>query len=112
MNAIFSGVNVGVGVGVNDGVIDGDGVIVGVGVGVLMSNNPYALDAPPPRIPISGLIFYPNITCAAKTANCAFPVLTIAYEYMSVAVELPPAGAAPPCQRTVTGLPSTVTLVL
>lgn len=79
MNAIFNGVNVGVGVGVNVGVMDGVGVIVGVGVGVLINNNPYALDAPPPRIPISGLILrYPNITCAANTANCAFPVLTIA----------------------------------
>jgi len=75
---MFNGVNVGVGVGVCVGVIDGVGVIVGVGVGVLINNNPYALDAPPPRIPISGLIYYPKITCAANTANCAFPVLTIA----------------------------------
>lgn len=67
-----TGVNEIVAVGVSDG------VAVVEGVGVLINSNPNALDAPPPRIPINGLINYPNITCAANTAYCAFPVLTIA----------------------------------
>ena len=55
-----------------------EGVAVIEGVGVLINSNPNALDAPPPRIPINGLINYPNITCAANTEYCAFPVFTIA----------------------------------